>query len=269
MNSQTWKAVQGRRRWVVKAVPRASHRTFAAGLSVAALVEAAGIPAGAPLATVDGRLAVDVGPVSLALLSYVAGDALEGRGAASRRLIGSTLGRVHRALSGHEIAGAERFHWIDPSAPHLHSPAWLRPAIVAALAAWERLDPASLTWGLVHSDPAPEAFLLDPTSGTCGLIDWDRALVAPLLYDLASAVMYVGGPPYARGLLAAYQAEGTLVPAEIDRGLPVLRRMRWAVQAEYFAARIAAGDLTGIAGPEENEAGLDDARRALARWRDV
>jgi hypothetical protein len=40
-------------------------------------------------------------------------------------------------------------------------------------------------------------------------------------------------------------------------------RFRWAVQADYFAWRITAGDLAGITGPEENEKGLEDARRAL------
>jgi hypothetical protein len=40
-------------------------------------------------------------------------------------------------------------------------------------------------------------------------------------------------------------------------------RFRWAVQADYFAWRITANDLTGITGPEENEKGLEDARLAL------
>jgi hypothetical protein len=40
-------------------------------------------------------------------------------------------------------------------------------------------------------------------------------------------------------------------------------RFRWAVQADYFAWRIANHDLTGITGPAENEKGLDDARRWL------
>jgi homoserine kinase type II len=39
--------------------------------------------------------------------------------------------------------------------------------------------------------------------------------------------------------------------------------MRWAVQADYFARRIATNDLTGIAGPHENTSGLADARRGL------
>ncbi|MEV0562301.1 hypothetical protein [Dactylosporangium sp. NPDC050588] len=46
-------------------------------------------------------------------------------------------------------------------------------------------------------------------------------------------------------------------------GVPVPLRYRHAVQADYFARRIAGDDLTGIADPAENEQGLEDARRAL------
>jgi hypothetical protein len=34
--------------------------------------------------------------------------------------------------------------------------------------------------------------------------------------------------------------------------------------ADYFARRIAAGDLTGIDGPEGSEPGLEDPRQALS-----
>jgi hypothetical protein len=54
-----------------------------------------------------------------------------------------------------------------------------------------------------------------------------------------------------------------VTPAEVERALPVLLRFRWAVQADYFARRIAEHDLTGITGPADNEKGLDDARRWL------
>ena len=44
-----------------------------------------------------------------------------------------------------------------------------------------------------------------------------------------------------------------------------MRAIRWAVQADYFAKRMATNDLTGIDRPEENEMGLEDARDALAK----
>ena len=49
-----------------------------------------------------------------------------------------------------------------------------------------------------------------------------------------------------------------------ERALAPMLRFRWAVQANYFAWRIATNNLTGIGGPEDNEKGLEDARRALA-----
>jgi hypothetical protein len=75
--------------------------------------------------------------------------------------------------------------------------------------------------------------------------------------------MYVGGPGHARQLIQAYLAQGTVDRAEVRHGLAPMLRFRWAVQANYFAWRIAENNLTGITGPEENEKGLEDARQSL------
>lgn len=266
MNSRTWLVDDGAARWVAKAVPTDAGRRFAGGLAVATLVEAAGIPAGAPRPATDGRLVVPTEDAMVGLLRYVPGDELEDRDdPLARRTIGETLGRAHLALRGAATADADRFHWLDVAAPHLDLRDWLRPGITAALDAYRRIPPDSMTWGLLHSDPAPEAFRLDPATGGCGVIDWDTALVGPLMYDVASAVMYVGGPRRAEPLLEAYSLTNALDSSEIERTLRAMLRVRWAVQADYFARRTAANDLTGIAGPEENEQGLEDARRALAR----
>ncbi|GAA1416941.1 hypothetical protein GCM10009662_68340 [Catellatospora coxensis] len=50
---------------------------------------------------------------------------------------------------------------------------------------------------------------------------------------------------------------------EIERGLDVFHRFRWAVQADYFAGRIATRDMTGIEDPRENEMGMLAAREFL------
>jgi homoserine kinase type II len=118
--------------------------------------------------------------------------------------------------------------------------------------------------GLLHTDPAPEHFRFDAARGACGLIDWSTGLVGPLLYDLASAVMYVGGPEPGRDLIDAYVDEAVVRQTEIERALPTMRRFRWAVQADYFARRIADNNLVGVRDAAENEKGLEDARRALA-----
>lgn len=263
MGSETWFVDRGDRRWVAKAVAPEAGGQFAGGLALARRLEQAGIPAGAPVPAAGGRLAVDVGGAWLALLTWVPGRALTGQGDADRALIGATLARVHQALAGVEVAGAQRFHWVDPDAAYLSLRPWLRPAITAALEVLDASRPETMTWGLLHADPAPDAFRLNKATGRCGIIDWSYAVCGPLVYDLASAVMYAGGPGHAAALTGAYLEAGALGAAEVERGLGPMLRFRWAVQANYFAWRIATNNLTGIGGPEDNEKGLEDARRAL------
>jgi Ser/Thr protein kinase RdoA (MazF antagonist) len=263
MGSQTWFVDLGDRRWVAKAVAPGDGVPLAGGLAIAQRVEQEGISAGVPVPATGGQLVVDAGGDWLALLSWVPGRPLAGQDPAEQGLIGSTLARVHRALTGYHLATATRFHWVDPDAPYLSLRPWLRPAITAALHDLDEARPESMSWGLLHADPAPEAFRLDPATGRCGVIDWSYAIYGPLLYDLASAVMYVGGPEHAAELIRAYLDEGTLGPDELQRGLAPMLRFRWAVQANYFAWRITESNLTGITGPEENERHLEDARRFL------
>ncbi len=236
---------------------------FAGGLAVARRLEEAGIPAGAAVPARDGRLAVSIGDAWLALLTWVPGHPLAGHDPAGQDLLGRTLARVHRALAGWQPADPQRFHWVDPDADCLGLRPWLRQAITAALDALDAARPDRMTHGMLHADPAPDAFRRDPATGRCGVIDWSSAIRGPLLYDLASAVMFTGGPGRARRLIAAYQDEGILGAAEIEHGLAPLLRFRWAVQASYFAWRISVNDLTGLSGPQDNENGLQDARRAL------
>ncbi|SCF40520.1 hypothetical protein GA0070215_12470 [Micromonospora marina] len=87
----------------------------------------------------------------------------------------------------------------------------------------------------------------------------------PLLYDLASAVMYVGGIDQADHLVEAYLESKMMTRAEVKYGLPTMLRFRWAVQADYFAHRLFTDDLTGVTSASDNEMGLENARRWLGR----
>jgi Ser/Thr protein kinase RdoA (MazF antagonist) len=266
MGSQTWIVSEGKRRWVAKSVAPHLADSFAHGLQVARMLDDAGIRAGAPVPALSGSMTADTASGDrVALLTWVPGSPLTGLDEAEQRLIGDTLARVHRVLQNRSVPGAQRFHWVDPAAAHLDLRSWLRPAVTAAVDGLTALKNRERAWprGLLHADPAPEAFRLDRASGQCGIIDWSSALHGPLLYDLASAVMYLGGPTRAAAMTDTYQAAALLTGREIAAGLPVMLRFRWAVQADYFAWRITANDLTGITGPEENEKGLEDARLAL------
>jgi Ser/Thr protein kinase RdoA (MazF antagonist) len=266
MGSATWFVGHRGERWVAKLVAPVAGNQFAGGLALAQRLDQAGIPSGAPFPAGDGRLAVDIGAGWLALLRWVPGAPLTGGTTAERELVGTTLAAVHEVLAGCDAGGAEQFHWVDPDAGYLSLRPWLRPALVAALDAFEAADPGGMTWGLLHADPAPDAFRLDQVSGRCGVIDWSYFLCGPLLYDLASAVLYVGGPSAGKDLIEAYLRRGTLMAAEVRAGMDAMLRFRWAVQANYFAWRIAENDMTGISGPAENEKGMEDARRALSAW---
>ena len=263
MGSRTWIVDDAGRRWVLKAVAPALGGQMAGGLAVAQRLELAGIPAGAPEPTRAGELTATVSGCRLGLLAWVPGRPLTGQDERQRRLIGTILGQVHQVLSDQTVPVTQRFHWVAPAAGHLSLRPWLRPAVASAVAAIDRVPGRCWSTGLLHADPAPGAFRLDPATGRCGVIDWSDALHGPLLYDLASAVMYLGGPDSAADMVDAYLASGAMSRTEVDGGLALMLRFRWAVQADYFARRIAENDLTGIAGPEENEKGLEYARRAL------
>ena len=263
MGSRTWIVDDAGRRWVLKAVAPALGDQLAGGLAVAERLDRAGISAGKPEPTTGGSLTATAGGCTLGLLAWVPGDPLTGDDERERRLIGATLARVHRALSGQVVPAARRFHWVDPAAAHLSIRPWLRPAVAAAVAGIELPGAAAWSAGLLHIDPAAGAFRLDPATGRVGVIDWSVAMRGPLLYDLASAAMYLGGLEAAGDMIEAYLASGVLSRPEADHGLRPMLRFRWAVQANYFAFRITENDLTGIDGPAGNEKGLEDARRAL------
>jgi homoserine kinase type II len=206
-------------------------------------------------------VAVEVAEGTAALLTWVEGEELVGS-LDDVGQIGRILARAHSVLREHEVPGAPAFDWVDGDASHLDVEPWVRPAVLEAVAEWESTRGLVPSWGYLHGDPAPEVFRHDRVTNIDGIIDWAGGIHGPLLYDLASASMYVGDE-LTPALVEAY-AEGGVVPRpEIDRGLHALQRYRYAVQADYFARRLHANDVTGIDGPDENWKGLRDARAML------
>jgi Ser/Thr protein kinase RdoA (MazF antagonist) len=260
INSETWLVEHKGPTYVAKHVAPTALADLVAGCEVAAALAEAGFVTGPPVPTVDGR------PVltdhALALLEHVRGRELEGQTDEEQQWIASTLGGVH--LAGGPTSGPSTAtfmtDWLAPELPGVEAHPWLVRAVEAVRA---ETDPLTVTWSLLHTDPAPEAFVHDDITGVTGLIDWTGARRGPVLYDVASAVMYLGGTERAGAFLSAYRARGPLRAHELQH-LEAFRRFREAVQGTYFARRLDADDFTGGFGQADNQKGLDDARSRLA-----
>jgi homoserine kinase type II len=260
MNSTTWVVEHEGKTYVSKRVAEDGVDEFVAGCEVAATLADAGFVTGRPVPTKDGRVVVT--EHALALLEHVPGRELQGDTDEEQRWIATVLAGVHTAgepVFGQPTAGFAA-DWLTPQLSGVDAHSWLAPAIVAVRA---ETDPLSVTWSMLHTDPSPEAFVHDDRTGVTGLIDWSGAKRGPVLYDVASAVMYLDGPVSAAAFLNAYQTHGPLRDDEM-RMLDAFLRFRWAVQGAYFAWRLSVRDLTGIPDDAANEKGLSDARRCLA-----
>lgn len=263
MNSITWYLRSHGNSYVAKWVPRDEADALQVGCEAAMELAELGLRTGPPRPTLDGGLATEAGGGLLALLEKVPGAPLTGETDRERRAIGQLLGRVHAATRcarpGHSFP-----LWLRFDSSSLDLEPWLRPAVADALAAYDALP--ELDWARLHTDPAPEAFFAVPGAET-GLVDWSGSVPGPVLYDVASAVMYLGGPEWAAPLLSAWEETSGLV-AE-PGALRVLLRLRGAVQAAYFAERLLRCDRRGLTTQEQNRAGLEDGRRMLATYGSV
>jgi homoserine kinase type II len=264
MNAEAWLVELDGRRCVAKAVPVAQWRQFEAGLAVAQRLSAAGMAAGAPVRAADGALWAQTDGAALALLEFVPGRTLVRDDPLDQQWWGDALGAAHRSLAGFDHSGLNRFHRVRTDAPHLAVADWVRPAVADAVAAMAKLSVTDqLSYGVLHGDPTPDAFRLDIDTGRTGIIDWGAAGTGPLVYDIASAVMYAGGPEPAADLIDGYLSAGPVPRDEFEAALPTLLRFRYAVQADYFAHRIWTDDRTGVDDPSENLDGLRHAREML------
>lgn len=249
--SRGWDFTAGGERHVARLAETTARRPVEAGLAAARHLQGARIDAGTPVRTLGGALTVVVPQGVLAVLRRLPGRCLDGHDPVDQQWWGERLGSVHRALRGFRHAGLRPWQLPDPDAAHLDAEPWVRAAVTGAVTAATRLTVTDqLTYGVLHGDPEPAAFAMDPATGRSGLLHCGASGTGPLVYDLAAAVIYAGGPDRARELLDGYLAAGPVSADEVEAALPVLTRLRWAVQAD----RSARYDC-----PE----GLDMARQAL------
>lgn len=259
MNSETWLVEHEGSTFVAKSVSRDCLADLLAGAEAATALAEAGFVTGRPVPTRDGSI-VEL-TAGLALLEHVPGRELEGDSADEQRWIARTLAGVHTASDPARGQSTSTFgvDWLSPAKPGALDHPWLVSAINAVR---RETDGLTLTWSLLHTDPLPGAFIHHDRTGVTGLIDWAGARRGPVLYDVASAVMYLGGREHASHFLSAYETDGPLTASELAH-LDAFSRFREVVQGAYFAERLATKDLTGGIDHAENEKGLVDARRRL------
>jgi homoserine kinase type II len=206
---------------------------------------------------------------SLALLRFVHGEPIDPARLDDLRFWGETMAQVHRVQRQVTTipAGLPRWPWtwLDPAVAYLDVEPWVRPMIARAREEVRQLDAARpLTLGIVHGDGV--SVLVDAASGQRAVIDWGAAMWGPLLYDVASArwlfqFKHGGALADFAPFLKAYRDRAPM-PADELGALNAFVRLRCAVQAFYFAWRIADDVHIGLGDPAENRRGLDDAYRA-------
>ena len=187
MNSVTIGGRLSSGRVVAKWVSPQGREDLIRGAEVARTMSDQGIRAGRPLPTSRGDLTAPVLDGELVVLEEVVGEPL-GSGAADQWDWGTALARVH-AVSLSKEQGSF-FLWLRENGADPAREGWVRRVVEELLREYEQLEP--LTWAQLHTDPEPEAFRRD-ASGDIGVIDWSGSMRGPVLYDLASAVMYAGG----------------------------------------------------------------------------
>ncbi|TCO48380.1 homoserine kinase type II [Kribbella antiqua] len=255
MNSAAWLVV-GDGGPVVAKVVEAGDLAFGAGLELAGRLGDAGLVTGRPVLSRAGRVVERVGGRQVGVLEFVEGVPLEGA-AADQVAIGTTLGRVHEVSSTAPGGLEDWLQLVTQFDEWLDLEEWIRPAVATALDGVRELN--GLSWAWLHGDPAAEAFLRQ-RDGTIALIDWGSAMRGPILYDVASAVMYAGT---AEHVVRAYVEKQQQAADEIESGLEAFLNLRYAVQAGYFAWRCSTDVRTGLTDPAENRKGLADARPAF------
>ncbi|GAA2563068.1 hypothetical protein GCM10010435_38990 [Winogradskya consettensis] len=236
--SHGWDVTAGGERFVARLAAPTARQPVEAGLAAAEHLRTTGIEAGQPVRTLGGALTAETRCGPMAVLRRAPGRTLDGRDPVDQQFWGDRLGAVHRALQRFHHPGLGRWNQLDADAAHLALEPWLRTAVTGAITAMTRLTVTDrLTYGVLHGDPAPEIFLVDPATGRAGLLDCGASGTGPLLYDVAAAVVYAGGEETSAELLDGYLAAAPVNEDELHAALPVMLRFRWAVQADWAARR--------------------------------
>ncbi|MBB2941689.1 homoserine kinase type II [Actinoplanes lutulentus] len=245
--SRGWEITAASGAYIARLAEAGARQPMEAGLMAAEHLRGRRIDAGEPVRTLAGALTVETEQGAFAVSRRLPGRHLDGRDPVDQQWWGERLGVVHKALQGFRHPGLRPWQLPDPDAAHLDAEPWVRAAVSSAVSAATRLTVTDqLTYGVLHGDPAADAFVLDPETGRSGPLHCGACGTGPLVYDIAAAVAHAGGPDHCAEMLDGYLAAGPVRADELDAALPVLLRLRWAMQADR-AARWECAEGLGAA----------------------
>ncbi|MEV4534862.1 phosphotransferase [Asanoa sp. NPDC049518] len=235
-----WVASIGDTCHLVTRVALGKRLRLEAGLTAACHLAERGVAAGEPVRTLSGALVAEHDGWAYALVRCPPGRPLAAGDPLDQQWWGDALGRLHSGMDGFAHSGLAPWHRVRPEAPHLDVRPWLRAAVASACAAVTRLTVTDrLTYGVLHGQPGPAAFRLDPATGRTAVVCWGSAATGPLVADLAAAVWHADGAG-TEELVDGYAAAGAVHRDEIESALPVLVRFHWAARADAAARRLAS-----------------------------
>lgn len=235
-SSSAWLVESAGERFVAKLI-RDGRRYAEPGLQVAAAVERAGVPTGAPVPTPAGDLCADAQVdgrwCTLALLRFVAGKPLDVTRRDAAEIAGDLLGRVHAVLLRDSARGwvpNDLLRWCESHAK-TNPDADTSEALKALTALFELDAGGALKKAVVYGDPSPE-IIVGERPGESALIDWGTPSWGPLAHDVACWLRLVAPEPSADnsdGFLAAYQQHVRLRHGDLD-AIPLFHELGTALR---------------------------------------
>ena len=267
--SEVWLVEAKGERFIAKYAYQ-SQRDFEGGLYAAELAEQCGITSGAPLRTKEGAISLLVeGPHGqsepLAVLQFVAGEALQMSEPDAASLYGQLLGRMQRIfLDGFgERYIANLFDFLLEEDPAIAAQPGLVRLIHQSVEATRHYESQhTVTYGVIWGDRME--IVRQKQTSRVGVIDWGTIEYGPLLFDVALAVLWLFPEESAayEEFLRAYLVEAPISESELA-GLNYYKALLWARQARYFAYRVAAHVMLGDANPDGNAESLARSRQEL------
>lgn len=242
------------RRWFLRLNEGKSDSDVQNEVALVDRLRAHGLPTPEIMRATDGRAVVPAAGRPATLFPW-----LDGREAqpdpkepATCALVGTALGRLHRAGWGLDAAALPRNHYsLDALSERLESFADdMRVADIVPPLRYE-LDRArrrrATVSGLIHQDLFPDNVLVDTAGELVAVLDFEQATYGALIYDVAVAInawCWTGSrihKPAADAVLAAYEALRPLDQSE---------RGRLVDEARLGAARFAITRITDVFLPE-------------------